>query len=177
MQGNSVMYVIPHTDTFPSLICNVRQNTQNTFQHSFTLLGKDHPNQSGIVLSRTTSFMRVKKNVFILYYVTVLYLLCVPCLVVHLHNCCSSDIQISGCPITQMIALNDRILCWKQYPKAIVMYFVLFWVSSSSSRAGSSILFAMVSICIPAKQQLIPKAKESLIGFSAWLCGCMKYVS
>ena len=61
MQGNSVMYVIPHTDPFPSLICNVRQNTQNTFQHSFTFR-KRPPQLVRYCTQQTTSYMRVKKK-------------------------------------------------------------------------------------------------------------------
>ena len=49
--------VIPHTaDTFPSLICNVKQKYSKyllAFLY-FKLNVEDHPNQSGIVLSRTS---------------------------------------------------------------------------------------------------------------------------
>ena len=92
--------------------------------------------------------------------VTILYLLCVP-LAVHLHNCCSSDIQIfwGKGPITWMIALNDSIV-----RKLSQGHCYVFLVGTASFFRGS--ICNGYTFVFQHSMQLIPKAKESLIGFS-----------
>ena len=95
--------------------------------------------------------------------------------VVHLHNCCSSDIQISGCPITWMIALNDSLM------QEVVSqgHCYVFWVQECFFVLQQQQVVASYLQWYPFVFQqstnLSLRPKNLLLAFLR--CGSMKYVS